>query len=89
MTSTGALLMVLAPSDRSLTALTWVWPPLVLALAGWTCVHMRRDLSGPGRWLVATTMVLLAAASVGAARERGHGVLREHLSRSGHDPLRG
>ena len=32
----------------------------------WTYLHMRRDLTGPGRWLVTTALVLLAAASVGA-----------------------
>ena len=66
MTSTGLALMVLAPSDQALAALTWVWPPLMLVLAGWTHLRMRRDLTGPGRWLVTTAMVLLAAASVGA-----------------------
>jgi pimeloyl-ACP methyl ester carboxylesterase len=66
MTSTGAALMAVAPSDHTLTVLTWVWPPLVLALAGWTYVHMRRELTGPVSWLVTTALVLLAAASVGA-----------------------
>jgi pimeloyl-ACP methyl ester carboxylesterase len=67
MTSTGAALLVLAPSDRTMSTLAWVWPPLMLALAGWTYAHARRDLTGPGRWLVTTTLVLLAVASVGAA----------------------
>ncbi|MCW2737936.1 alpha/beta hydrolase [Nocardioides sp.] len=66
MTFTGAVLMAVAPSDHTLTVLTWVWPPLVLALTGWTYVHMRRALTGPGRWLVTSALVLLAAASVGA-----------------------
>lgn len=66
MTSTGAALMVLAPSDRTMSTLTWAWPPLMLALAGWTYAHARRDLPGPGRRLVATAMILLALASVGA-----------------------
>jgi pimeloyl-ACP methyl ester carboxylesterase len=66
MTATGAALMVTAPSDDTLTLLTWVWPPLALALAVWTYVHMRRDLTGPGRWMVTTVLVLLAVASVGA-----------------------
>lgn len=67
MTSTGAALMLAAPSDRALGMLTWVWPPLALALAGWTYVHARRQLAGAGRWLVTTVLVLLAAASAGAA----------------------
>ena len=49
-----------------MTALTWVWPPLALALSVWTFVRMRRDLTGPGRWLVTAALVLLAPASVGA-----------------------
>jgi pimeloyl-ACP methyl ester carboxylesterase len=66
MTSTGAALVLAAPSDHTLTMLTWVWPPLALALAGWTFVHARRDLVGPGRWMVTAVLILLAAASVGA-----------------------
>lgn len=66
MTSTGAALMLAAPSDRTLTTLTWVWPPLALALAGWTYVHVRRNLMGPARWLVTAVLVLLVAASAGA-----------------------
>lgn len=66
MASTGAALMLASPSDRTLTALTWVWPPLALALAGWVYVHVRRDLAGPGRWLVTAVLVLLVAASAGA-----------------------
>lgn len=66
MTSTGAALMLAAPADRTLTMLTWVWPPLALALAGWTYVHVRRDLTGPGRWLVTAVLVILATASAGA-----------------------
>ena len=66
MTSTGAALVSLAPSDHTMTALTWVWPPLALALSVWTYVRMRRDLTGPGRWLATAALVLLAAASVGA-----------------------
>ena len=67
MTSTGAALMIVAPSDRTLDMLTWVWPVLAMALAGWTYVHARRDLAGAGGWLVTTVLVLLAATSAGAA----------------------
>lgn len=66
MTSIGLVLMVLAPSDRDLTALTWVWPPLMLVLAGWTYLRMRRSLTGGGRWLVTVVLALLATTSVGA-----------------------
>ena len=66
MASTGAALMAVAPSDHTMTMLTWVWPPLALALSVWTYVRMRRDLTGLGRWLVTVALVLLAVASVGA-----------------------
>lgn len=67
MTSTGAALMIAAPSDSTLAMLTWVWPPLAMALAGWTYVQARRDLAGAGGWLVTLVLVLLAATSAGAA----------------------
>ena len=91
MTSTGAALVVdWRPRTTRSTMLTWVWPPLALALAVWTYVHMRRDLTGPGRWLVTVALVLLAVASVGAGvRNRRHRLLRQHLSGAGHHPLRG
>jgi pimeloyl-ACP methyl ester carboxylesterase len=66
MTSTGLVLTFSAPSDRTLTALTWVWPPLMLVLAGWTFLRMRRTLTGGGRWLVTVVLALLAATSVSA-----------------------
>lgn len=70
MTSTGVALMLSSPSDHTLTTLTWLWPPLALVLAGWTYLAMRRGLTGPGRWLVTTSLLLLAAASVGAGVAR-------------------
>ncbi len=66
MTATGAALFLTAPSESTLTALTWVWPPPALALAGWTYVQMRRSLAGLGRWAVTAALVLLAVASAGA-----------------------
>lgn len=66
MTAIGAALVATAPSEDALALLAWVWPPLALALAVWTYVHMRRDLRGAGRWLVTIVLILLAAASVGA-----------------------
>jgi pimeloyl-ACP methyl ester carboxylesterase len=66
MMSTGAALVALAPSDHTMAVLTWVWTPLALALSVWSYVRMRRELTGPGRWLVTVALVLLAVASVGA-----------------------
>jgi pimeloyl-ACP methyl ester carboxylesterase len=66
MTTVGVVLMVTAPSDHTLTSLTWAWPPLAVVLAGWTFARARQALTGAGRWLVTTVLLLLAATSVGA-----------------------
>jgi pimeloyl-ACP methyl ester carboxylesterase len=66
MTATGVSLLVFSPQDATLSTLTWVWPPVMLALVSWMYVSMRRSLTGRGRWLLTPVMVLLAAASVGA-----------------------
>ncbi|WP_374455411.1 alpha/beta hydrolase [Nocardioides sp.] len=66
MAAAGVLLVVLDPSDRALGALAWAWPPVILALAGWTSVQARRSLSGAGRWLVAAVLAVLVVASAGA-----------------------
>jgi pimeloyl-ACP methyl ester carboxylesterase len=49
-----------------MSALNWVWPPVMLALSGWTFVQMRRSLTGLGRWLLTPVLFFLAAASIGA-----------------------
>ena len=69
MTATGAGIVVLSPQDATLSTLTWVWPPAMLALAGWMFVQMRRAVPGRGRWLLTPVLVALVAASVGATAE--------------------
>ena len=66
MTSTGVALIVTAPSDHTLELLTWVWPLLALALAGWTYSRVRRNQTGASRWLLASTLLVFAVAAVGA-----------------------
>lgn len=66
MSTTGCALLVLRPQDAALTALNWVWPPVMLVLVAWMAVRMHRTLTGRGRWLLAPVLVALAAASVGA-----------------------
>ena len=61
--------LVFSPRDAALTALSWVWPPVMLALAVWMFVQMRRRLPGRGRWLLTPVVVVLAVASVGATYE--------------------
>jgi pimeloyl-ACP methyl ester carboxylesterase len=68
--ATGVGLLVTAPDDPALTAAGWVWPPLLLALAGWTGVRVRRSLAaGSGRWLLYPVVAVMAAAAVGGAVE--------------------
>ena len=66
MAATGLALIAFAPSDDALGVLTWVWPPVALALAGWTYLRVRRDMAGAGRWLVSAMLLVLAAGAVGA-----------------------
>jgi pimeloyl-ACP methyl ester carboxylesterase len=70
MAFTGAGLIVLAPGPGALTALGWVWPPLLLALVVWMIVHARRALSGRAqRWLLYPVFGALTLAAVGGAYE--------------------
>jgi pimeloyl-ACP methyl ester carboxylesterase len=70
-----------------------VWPPVALALAGWTYLRMRRDLAGVGRWLVSATLLVFAVASVGAGARQvstepfadAHPVPGARFSVHGHD----
>src|SRR3954463_12543126 len=66
MAFTAAALIVLAPGPGALTALGWVWPPLLLALVVWMFVHARRALSGRARrWLLYPVFGALTLAAVG------------------------
>ncbi|WP_448618651.1 alpha/beta fold hydrolase [Geodermatophilus sp. URMC 65] len=68
--ATGLGLLALAPDDWGLTAAGWVWPPVLLALAVWMGVRIRRTLAaGSGRWLLYPVVVAIAAAAVGGAVE--------------------
>jgi pimeloyl-ACP methyl ester carboxylesterase len=68
--ATGLALLVTSPDDPVMTAAGWVWPPLLLALAVWMAVRVRRSLApGSGRWLLYPVVALTAAAAVGGAVE--------------------
>jgi pimeloyl-ACP methyl ester carboxylesterase len=67
---TGLALLVIAPDDAALTAAGWVWPPVLLALAIWMALQIRRSLAaGSGRWLLYPVVAVMAAAAVGGAVE--------------------
>jgi pimeloyl-ACP methyl ester carboxylesterase len=68
--ATGLGLLVVAPGNPGLTAAGWVWPPVLLALAVWMGVRIRRALAaGSGRWMLYPVVVVIAAAAVGGAVE--------------------
>ena len=66
----GLVLLVFSPGDHSLNPAGWVWPLLVLALAVWMFVQVRRSLAGRVRWLLYPVIGILAVASVGGMYER-------------------
>ncbi len=66
MAAAGLALVAFAPGDALMGQLNWVWPPLMIGLAGWAFVQVRRSLTGRGRWLLYPALAVLAAASVGA-----------------------
>src|SRR5215213_2843058 len=74
MSATGAALVVLHPGNQTMTALNWVWPPLMAALAAWIFVQVRRSVTGKSRWVlfpVISVLVLsngLGGLSAGWAR---------------------
>ncbi len=69
MGATGVALVVFAPGYDALTRLSWVWPPVVLAMAVWMFVQVRRAVTGPERWMLIPVVAVLGLASVGATYE--------------------
>jgi pimeloyl-ACP methyl ester carboxylesterase len=65
MGATGAALMILTPGNETMAALTWVWPPLLLALTGWMFLQVRRSVTGRARWAIAPVLAVLTLASLG------------------------
>lgn len=76
MTVTGAALVVFRPHETALSALTWLWAPLVLVLVAWTAVRARRGLPPRARLLVAPVLLTLVVISAGALVE-GSGLARD------------
>jgi pimeloyl-ACP methyl ester carboxylesterase len=78
MTATGAGLVAFSPDDSSLAVLSWVWPPLMLALVAWMFVQARRALPTRALWLLAPVFVTLAAVAVGALAQDVTSVRHDH-----------
>ena len=69
MGATGPALIAVDPGNAAMTALNWIWPPVVLALSAWILVRLRRNLTGRGRRLLIPVVAVLALASIGATVE--------------------
>jgi pimeloyl-ACP methyl ester carboxylesterase len=68
--ATGLGLLALGPDDGALTAAGWAWPPVLLVLAIWMGVRVRRSLTaGRGRHLLYPVVAVMVAAAVGGAVE--------------------
>jgi pimeloyl-ACP methyl ester carboxylesterase len=68
--ATGLGLMALTPDHRAITLSGWGWPPLLLSLAVWMSVRIRRSLAaGGGRWLLYPVVAIMAVAAVGGMVE--------------------
>jgi pimeloyl-ACP methyl ester carboxylesterase len=52
-----------------MTGLSWVWPPVVAAMAVWMLVQVRRSVTGAGRWMLIPVVAVLGLASVSATYE--------------------
>jgi pimeloyl-ACP methyl ester carboxylesterase len=67
--ATGLGLLALTPDDRAITLSGWGWPPLILSLAIWMAVRIRRSLAPGGRWLLYPVAAIVAAAGIGGMVE--------------------
>jgi pimeloyl-ACP methyl ester carboxylesterase len=69
MAITGLGLLAFAPGNSGLTEAGWIWPPVMLTLAAWMGVQVRRAMTGRVRWLLYPAIAALALASVGGITE--------------------
>jgi pimeloyl-ACP methyl ester carboxylesterase len=69
----GAALLLLAPTDRAMALLGWLWPPALLALAVWMVIQARRSLfSWTRAWLIYPVCAITALVGVAGAVETVH-----------------
>ena len=62
----GAALLVFTPSNATMDALGWVWPPALLGLLVWITIQIRRQLPRRGgRWMLYPVIAVTALAAVG------------------------
>ena len=62
----GAALLIFTPSNATLDALGWVWPPALLGLLVWITTRIRRQLPRRGgRWMLYPVIAVTALAAIG------------------------
>ena len=62
----GAALLVFTPSNATMDALGWVWPPALLGMLVWITIQIRRQLPRRGgRWMLYPVIAVTALAAVG------------------------
>jgi pimeloyl-ACP methyl ester carboxylesterase len=66
----GTSLLVTEPGGQVMSALGWIWPPALLALAVWMIRSVRRAMRSKTRaWLIQPVCAVLALAAIGGATE--------------------
>jgi pimeloyl-ACP methyl ester carboxylesterase len=65
----GLGLVVLQPGIAIMDLLSWLWPPAVLILAGWTWLQVGRDVRGRSRWLLYPVIAVLFLIGLAGAVE--------------------
>ena len=64
----GGALLVFTPSNATMDALGWVWPPALLGLLVWITIQIRRQLPRRGgRWMLYPVIAVTALAAVGGS----------------------
>jgi hypothetical protein len=80
----GVTLLLLAPGASVMTALGWLWPPILLVLGVWMLRHARRNLVSWTRpWLVYPVSVLTALVAVAGGIETVRAAAPSALSAAG------
>jgi pimeloyl-ACP methyl ester carboxylesterase len=75
----GIGLVIFAPTTHTLDLLSWVWPPVLVALVAWIAVHAHRQLhSRTRRWMLYPLCGALLLGALGG----GYETARESLDRS-------
>jgi pimeloyl-ACP methyl ester carboxylesterase len=80
----GVALLLLAPGASVMTALGWVWPPILLVLAVWMLRQARRHLVSWTRpWLIYPVCILTALVAVAGGVETVRGAPASDPSAAG------